>query len=62
MRIDGAMLPINRRQRVYSNGTLLIEHAQRPTDAGTYTCMAANRQKHSARRDVEVQVLGELKF
>jgi len=56
---DGAILPVNRRQRVYPNGTLVIEHAQRPADAGTYTCQAQNRQKHTARRDVEVQVLGK---
>ncbi|XP_068083883.1 cell adhesion molecule Dscam1 [Anabrus simplex] len=54
---DGMVLPMNRRQRVYPNGTLLIEHAQREADAGTYTCQAQNRQKHTARRDVEVQVL-----
>ncbi|XP_069681625.1 cell adhesion molecule Dscam1 isoform X3 [Periplaneta americana] len=54
---DGTVLPMNRRQRVYSNGTLVIEHAQRQADAGTYTCQAQNRQKHTARRDVEVQVI-----
>ncbi|PSN42210.1 hypothetical protein C0J52_11247 [Blattella germanica] len=54
---DGTVLPMNRRQRVYSNGTLIIEHAQRQADAGTYTCQAQNRQKHTARRDVEVQVI-----
>lgn len=51
---------MNRRQRVYSNGSLVIEHAQRQEDAGTYTCQAQNRQKHTARRDVEVQVIGQL--
>jgi len=56
---DGTVLPMNRRQRVYSNGTLVIEHAQRQEDAGTYTCQAQNRQKHTARRDVEVQVIGQ---
>lgn len=55
---DGMALPVNRRQRVYPNGTLVIEHAEREADAGTYTCQAQNRQKHIARRDVEVQVLG----
>nr|CAD7399479.1 unnamed protein product [Timema cristinae] len=54
---DGTVLPMNRRQRVYPNGTLIIEHAQRQADAGSYTCQAQNRQKHTARRDVEVQVL-----
>lgn len=56
---DGQTLPVNRRQRVYTNGTLIIEQIQRQEDAGTYTCQAQNRQRHSARRDVEVQVIGE---
>lgn len=56
---DGAILPANRRQRVFSNGTLVVSNAQQTRDAGTYTCQAQNRQKHTARRDVEVQVLGE---
>ncbi|XP_066908795.1 cell adhesion molecule Dscam2-like [Halyomorpha halys] len=54
---DGSILPINRRQRVYNNGTLIIEQAQRGTDAGTYTCQAQNRQKHTSRRDVQVEIL-----
>ncbi|GFG29264.1 hypothetical protein Cfor_07941 [Coptotermes formosanus] len=54
---DGTVLPMNRRQRVYPNGTLVIEHAERQADAGSYTCQAQNRQKHTARRDVEVQVI-----
>lgn len=57
--LDGNVLPVNRRQRVYANGTLVIEQAQRPADAGTYTCQAQNRQRNTARRDVEVQVIGE---
>lgn len=51
---------MNRRQRAYSNGTLIIDQVQRNSDAGTYTCQAQNRQRHSARREVEVQVLGKL--
>lgn len=54
---EGQVLPLNRRQRVYSNGTLVIEQTQNVEDAGTYTCQAMNRQKNSARRDVEVQIL-----
>ncbi|XKL59015.1 hypothetical protein PGB90_000031 [Kerria lacca] len=53
----GVLLPVNRRQRAYANGTLTIDQVQRISDAGTYTCQAQNRQKHSARREVEVQVL-----
>lgn len=52
------MLPTNRRQRAYNNGTLVIEQLQRLEDAGPYTCMAQNKQKQSARRNVEIQVLG----
>lgn len=54
---DGQTLPINRRQRAYANGTLVIEQLQRSEDAGTYTCMAQNKQKQTARRNVEIQVL-----
>lgn len=54
------MLPTNRRQRAYINGTLVIEQLQRLEDAGPYTCMAQNKQKQSARRNVEIQVLGIL--
>ncbi|CAD7083563.1 unnamed protein product [Hermetia illucens] len=54
---DGQTLPINRRQRAYNNGTLIIEQLQRLSDAGTYTCMAQNKQKQTARRNVEIQVL-----
>lgn len=54
---DGLTLPVNLRQKVYSNGTLTIEQVQRQTDAGTYTCQAKNHHGHSSRRDVEIQVL-----
>ncbi|XP_036340383.1 Down syndrome cell adhesion molecule-like protein Dscam2, partial [Rhagoletis pomonella] len=54
---DGQTLPINRRQRAYNNGTLIIEQLQRLEDAGTYTCMAQNKQKQTSRRNVEIQVL-----
>lgn len=54
---DGQTLPTNRRQRAYNNGTLIIEQLQRQEDAGTYTCMAQNKQKQMARRNVEIQVL-----
>lgn len=57
LRADGQTLPTNRRQRAYNNGTLIIEQLQRQEDAGTYTCMAQNKQKQMARRNVEIQVL-----
>lgn len=55
---DGMTLPVNRRQRVFPNGTLRVEQVQKQTDAGTYTCQARNKHKHTVRRDLEVQVLG----
>lgn len=58
-RTDSQTLPTNRRQRAYNNGTLVIEQLQRLEDAGTYTCMAQNKQKQTARRNVEIQVLGK---
>ncbi|XP_063830982.1 cell adhesion molecule Dscam2 [Ostrinia nubilalis] len=59
---DGQTLPLNRRQKVFPNGTLIVEQTQRGEDAGTYTCQAANRQRHAARRDVEVQILVQPKI
>lgn len=56
---DGQTLPINRRQKAYNNGTLIIEQLQRAEDAGTYTCMAQNKQKQAARRNVEILVLSK---
>lgn len=54
---DGQVLPVNRRQRVYANGTMVVEQLQRSEDAGTYTCMVQNRDRATARRNVEIQVL-----
>lgn len=54
---DQQVLPVNRRQRVYANGTMVLEQLQRSEDAGTYTCMAQNRDRATARRNVEIQVL-----
>ncbi|XP_068620593.1 cell adhesion molecule Dscam1 [Battus philenor] len=59
---DGQTLPLNRRQKVFPNGTLIVEQTQRGEDAGTYTCQASNRQRHAARRDVEVQILVQPKI
>ncbi|XP_073953751.1 Down syndrome cell adhesion molecule 4 isoform X2 [Choristoneura fumiferana] len=59
---DGQTLPLNRRQRVFPNGTMIVEQTQRGEDAGTYTCQAANRQRHAARREVEVQILVQPKI
>lgn len=56
------MLPINRRQKTFHNGTLIVEAVQRSTDQGRYTCVARNSQAYTARGDLDVQVMGEYKL
>ena len=56
---DNRVLPINRRQRVYPNGTLVIENVQRASDQGTYTCVARNSQGYTSRGNLELQVMGK---
>lgn len=56
---DGRQLPINRKQRVFQNGTLIIENVERSSDQATYNCVARNSQGFSARGNLEVQVMGE---
>ena len=55
-------LPINRKQKVFPNGTLIIENVERMTDQATYTCVARNAQGYSARGTLEVQVMGKLGY
>ena len=57
---DTRVLPINRKQKVFPNGTLIIENVERMTDQATYTCVARNAQGYSARGTLEVQVMGKL--
>ncbi|XP_063221339.1 cell adhesion molecule Dscam2 isoform X2 [Bacillus rossius redtenbacheri] len=54
---DGRVLPINRKQSVFPNGTLIIENVERLSDQATYTCVARNAQGYSARGTLEVQVM-----
>lgn len=58
-RLDSRPLPINRKQKVFPNGTLIIENVDRQSDQATYTCVAKNSNGYSARGNLEVQVLGE---
>nr|CAD7427385.1 unnamed protein product [Timema monikensis] len=53
----GRELPDDLRQKVQSDGTLVISPVQKSTDAGVYTCSARNKQGHSARRSGEVAVI-----
>lgn len=54
------MLPINRKQKVFPNGTLIIENVERLSDQASYTCVARNAQGYSDRGALEVQVMGKL--
>ncbi|XP_063975858.1 cell adhesion molecule Dscam1 isoform X3 [Diachasmimorpha longicaudata] len=54
---DNRVLPINRKQKVFPNGTLIIENVERHSDQATYTCVARNAQGYSARGTLEVQVM-----
>ncbi|XP_017767401.1 PREDICTED: Down syndrome cell adhesion molecule-like protein Dscam2 isoform X1 [Eufriesea mexicana] len=54
---DTRVLPSNRKQKVFPNGTLIIENVERMSDQATYTCVARNAQGYSARGTLEVQVM-----
>ncbi|XP_055318397.1 cell adhesion molecule Dscam2 isoform X21 [Sitodiplosis mosellana] len=54
---DNRALPINRKQKVFPNGTLIIENVERNSDQATYTCVAKNAEGYSARGALEVQVM-----
>ncbi|XP_013136799.1 PREDICTED: LOW QUALITY PROTEIN: Down syndrome cell adhesion molecule-like protein Dscam2 [Papilio polytes] len=49
--------PINRKQKVYPNGTLVIENVERMSDQATYTCVAKNSQSYTAKGTLELQVM-----
>lgn len=56
---EGRTLPINRKQKVFPNGTLIIENVERQSDQATYTCVAKTAQGYSSRGTLEVQVMGK---
>ncbi|XP_022252784.1 Down syndrome cell adhesion molecule-like protein Dscam2 [Limulus polyphemus] len=53
---DGRLLPVNRRQIVFPNGTVFIQEVQKTKDDGVYTCTATSDQGNRASGDVEVKV------
>lgn len=58
---DGRTLPINRKQKVFQNGTLIIENVERQSDQATYTCVVQNEQGYVVKGNLEVQVMGKFK-
>nr|AEC50084.1 down syndrome cell adhesion molecule [Pacifastacus leniusculus] len=59
---NGRMLPINRRQKTFTNGTPIVEAVERNSDQGRYTCVARNSQGYTARGDLDVQVMEKPKL
>lgn len=57
---ENRVLPINRKQKVFPNGTLIIENVERNSDQATYTCVAKNAEGYSARGSLEVEIMGKL--
>ena len=56
---DGRRLPQNHRQKVFSNGSLIITEVQRSSDWGRYECLVFNQEGHSVRKDLFVNVMGK---
>lgn len=58
--LDNRALPINRKQKVFPNGTLIIENVERNSDQASYTCVAKNAEGFIARGAIEIEVMGKL--
>uniref|UniRef100_T1J836 Down syndrome cell adhesion molecule-like protein Dscam2 n=1 Tax=Strigamia maritima TaxID=126957 RepID=T1J836_STRMM len=56
---EGTVLPVDFRQEVFANGTLIVQNVQRTADTGKYTCSVSSPDGQTARRDVEVSVMGK---
>lgn len=59
--LSGELLPINERQMVSSNGSLIIRKISR-RDQGQYKCLAENRQGQIHDRSIDIKVLGKYSF
>ncbi|XP_070503177.1 cell adhesion molecule Dscam1 isoform X23 [Chironomus tepperi] len=54
---ENRVLPINRKQKVFPNGTLIIENVERNSDQATYTCVAKAADGYAARGTLEVEIM-----
>jgi len=58
--LENSGLPVEHRQRVFDNGTLMISKVSRK-DAGTYACTATDRQGTSSTQSGTIKVIGKNK-
>jgi hypothetical protein len=61
LNISGEDLPVNERQLVYKNGSLLLVGISRD-DAGTYRCSVTSSKHLTASGDIAVTVMGKQKL
>ncbi|XP_068242659.1 cell adhesion molecule Dscam2-like [Palaemon carinicauda] len=54
---DGESVVESLGRRVEADGTLIMDHVRRPSDAGVYTCTASNKQGRAATGSAQVSVL-----
>jgi len=52
-------MPSNTRQRVFSNGTLLIKSVEGTSDSGQYTCVVSNTQGQSAQSSLGLDIMSK---
>ncbi|XP_074595893.1 cell adhesion molecule Dscam1-like isoform X2 [Brevipalpus obovatus] len=50
-------LPLNRRQTVYPNGTLIVQNVARDEDEGEYKCLIRDKDGRTAERSAHIRVL-----
>ncbi|GAB6026606.1 Down syndrome cell adhesion molecule-like protein 1 [Chamberlinius hualienensis] len=54
---DGVSLPVDFRQEVPANGTLIVRRVQRLIDSGRYTCRVRSPMGQEAQQQVDVRIM-----
>ncbi|GIY39004.1 down syndrome cell adhesion molecule-like protein Dscam2 [Caerostris darwini] len=54
---DGVRLPLNHRQKVFQNGTLLVRNVEKMSDSGPYKCSASNADGITAENTLHIKVI-----
>lgn len=58
--LDNTKLPLNHRQKLFPNGTLVINELNEISDRGQYSCQAKNLDGQLAKSDVHITIKGKL--